>query len=90
MTDHTQKAGPTPGTGHPQHTHTDTEHTRDPRQILAAASGHCVLVESAHGKYRRRLYLSLSAAEKAVQRARDNGKYAALVLAVVSPVEVVL
>ena len=68
---------------------TNTESTPRPEDILAAAHTYCVLVESAHGKYRRRLYLSLSAAEKAVQRAKANGKYAALVLAVVTPQAVI-
>lgn len=81
------KAGPTPETG-PHENTCNPDDTPTEAALLAAAGGYCVLVESAHGKYRRRLYLSLSAAQSAVERARAHGKYAALVLAVVTPVGV--
>lgn len=84
-----EKTGPCDETGPHENADSDTEYTRDPRQILAAARGYCVLVESAHGRYRRRLYLSLNSAEKAVQRAKESGKYAALVLATITPCEVI-
>lgn len=68
---------------------TDDDSTPRHDSVLNAATGYCVIVESNHGKYRRRLYLSLSAAENAVARANANGKWAGLVLARVVPVGVV-
>lgn len=64
---------------------TDTESTPRPEDILAAARGYCVIVSSDEGKYRRRVFLSLHAAERAVNRAKASGKYAAMVLAVIVP-----
>lgn len=83
-----EKTGPTPETGHPQNADGD-KYTRDHADILAASSGFAVLVESGEGKYRRRLFLTLAAAQKAVERAHNNGKFASLVLVRVVPVEVV-
>ena len=83
-----EKAGPHHETG--PHTNAAADQSNpDPSAVLAAATGYCVIVESNHGKYRRRLYLSLSAAENAVARANANGKWAGLVLARVVPVGVV-
>lgn len=39
-----------------------------------------VLVSTPHGRYRRRLYLSLSSAERFAERARDRGEDVHLVL----------
>lgn len=61
------------------------ESTPSEAALLAAARGYCVLVSSNEGKYRRRLYLTLSAAEKAKERAEARGCYAAIVLAVIIP-----
>jgi len=63
------------------------DHRHD--EVLRVARGFCVVVETPTGRYRRRLYLSLSSAEKSVERARANGKYAAIVLATITPVGVV-
>lgn len=46
-----------------------------------------VLVEDKNGKYRRRLYLSLRSAERAVERANARGADARLVLCRLEPVE---
>ena len=83
-----QKAGPTAETGHPLNADGD-KYTRDHADIRAASSGFAVLVESGEGKYRRRLFLTLAAAQKAVERAHNNGRFASLVLVRVVPVEVV-
>ncbi len=53
--------------------------------LFAAARGYCVIVTSSEGKHRRRIFLSLHSAERAVQRAKARGCYAALVLAVIVP-----
>lgn len=45
-----------------------------------------VLVTDKNGKYRRRLYLSLRSAEKAVQRARARGRDAHVILCRIEPV----
>ena len=79
-----QKAGPTPETG-PHENTCNPEDTPTEAALFAAARGYCVIVTSSEGKYRRRLYLSLHSAEKAVQRAKANGKFAAMVLAVIVP-----
>lgn len=47
-----------------------------------------VVVESPGDRYRRRLYLSLAAAEKAAQRARKRGQRVKVVLAVLTPLYV--
>lgn len=57
--------------------------------VLAAAAGYAVLVETGEGRYRRRLFLTLAAAERAVRRARERGQYAELILVRVVPVGVV-
>lgn len=46
-----------------------------------------VLVEDKNGKYRRRLYLSLRSAERAVQRAQARGRDARAILVRLEPVE---
>lgn len=46
-----------------------------------------VLIEDSSGRYRRRLYLSLRSAEKAVQRARERGRDARAILVSFEPVE---
>lgn len=79
-----QKAGPHHETG-PHENTCNPEDTPTEAALLAAARGYCVIVTSAEGRYRRRLFLSLHAAEKAVQRAKGRGLYAAMVLAVIVP-----
>ena len=79
-----QKAGPTAETG-PHENTCNPEDTPTEAALFAAARGYCVIVTSSEGKYRRRLYLSLHSAEKAVQRAKARGLYAAMVLAVIVP-----
>lgn len=64
---------------------TDRYATPRTADVLAAARGHCLIVSSSEGKYRRRLFLSLHAAEKAKERAQARGCYAAIVLAVIVP-----
>ncbi|SMX80704.1 hypothetical protein BSP109_01638 [Brevibacterium sp. Mu109] len=46
-----------------------------------------VLVEDSSGRYRRRLYLSLRSAERAVQRAQQRGRDARAILVSLEPVE---
>ena len=46
-----------------------------------------VLVEDKTGRYRRRLYLSLRAAERAVERANARGADARVILCRLSPIE---
>lgn len=79
-----QKAGPTLETGLPENTCT-SQGTPSEADLFGAARGYCVVVRTDHGKFRRRLYLSLHSAEKAVQRAKARGVYAAMVLAVIVP-----
>ena len=68
----------------------DTEDaTREHGKVLAAAAGYAVLVETGEGRYRRRLFLTLASAERAVERARDRGKYAYLVLVTLTPQAVI-
>lgn len=57
--------------------------------VLSAAAGYAVLVETGEGRYRRRLFLTLASAERAVERARDRGKYAYLVLVTLTPTAVI-
>ena len=57
--------------------------------VLAAAAGYAVLVETGEGRYRRRLFLTLASAERAVNRARARGRYAYLVLVTLTPTAVV-
>ena len=70
--------------GAPNHPTAD-DSTPSEAALSAAARGYCVIVTSAEGRYRRRLFLSLHSAEKAVQRAKARGLYAAMVLAVIVP-----
>lgn len=71
-------------------THPTTSHdTPDHDQVRAAATGYAVLVETGEGRYRRRLFLTLASAERAVNRARDRGKYAYLVLVTLTPQAVI-
>lgn len=86
----TQKAGPQTETG-PHATRCFVPESSDDQakvRALEAAAGYAVLVETGEGKYRRRLFLTLASAERAVDRARDRGKFAELVLVRVVPVEV--
>ena len=64
------------------------ESTSDHRH-MRAVTGYAVLVEAGGGKSRRRLLLSLASAERAVDRARERGHFAHLVLVRLVPVEVV-
>ena len=79
-----QKAGPHHETG-PHENTCNPEDTPTEAALFAATRGYCVLVSTTEGKYRRRLFLSLHAAEKAKKRAQARGCYAALVLAVIVP-----
>ena len=79
-----QKAGPHDETG-PHENTGNSEGTPTEAALFAAARGYCVIVTSSEGRYRRRLFLSLHSAEKAVQRAKARGLYAAMVLAVIVP-----
>ena len=67
------------------------DHHSTPRHdsVLNAAAGYAVLVETGEGRYRRRLFLTLASAERAVNRARDRGKYAYLVLVTLTPTAVI-
>lgn len=67
------------------------DHHSTPRHeaVLDAAAGYAVLVETGEGRYRRRLFLTLTSAERAVGRARDRGKYAYLVLVTLTPQSVI-
>lgn len=67
----------------------DPHDTRQNERVLAAAAGYAVLVETGEGRYRRRLFLTLASAERAVGRARDRGKYAYLVLVTLTPQAVI-
>lgn len=58
-------------------------------QIRAAVAGYAVLVETGEGRYRRRLFLTLASAERAVNRARERGRYAHLVLVTLTPTAVI-
>lgn len=71
----------------------DVAHTTGNEAILprplpaeAIAHAHAVLVSTPSGKYARRLFLSLHAADKAMQRARDRGQTAACVMVELVPV----
>lgn len=55
-------------------------------ELRARATGYAVLVEHPAGKYRRRLYLTLAAAERAKGRATARGQYAAVILVRLVPV----
>ena len=63
--------------------------TRNEQAVLNAAAGYAVLVETGEGRYRRRLFLTLASAERAVERARERGKYAYLVLVTLTPTAVI-
>lgn len=84
-----QKAGPTPGTGPHQNAAADNHSTPSDAAVRAAVSGYAVLVDTGEGRYRRRLFLTLASAERAVDRARDRGKYAYLVLVTLTPTAVI-
>ena len=83
-----QKAGPTAETG-PHVNAAATESNPTEAQIRAAVAGYAVLVETGEGRYRRRLFLTLASAERAVNRARDRGRYAYLVLVTLTPTAVI-
>ncbi|MDZ4234794.1 MAG: hypothetical protein U1C73_13795 [Dietzia sp.] len=68
---------------------TDTDSSPCNDSVLAAAAGYAVLVETGAGRYRRRLFLTLASAERAVERARDRGQYSWLVLVTLTPTAVV-
>ena len=68
-------------------THDDSNPRHD--SVLAAAAGYAVLVDTGEGRYRRRLFLTLASAERAVNRARDRGRYAYLVLVTLTPTAVI-
>lgn len=47
---------------------------------------HVVVVRTSNDRYKRRCYLSLAAADKAAERARERGDEAAVVLCRLTPV----
>ena len=64
-----------------------SQHSRNRvSELHARATGYAVLVETPHGNFRRRLYLTLASAQNARQRAHDRGQYAAIVLVQLVPV----
>ena len=67
----------------------DPDSTPRHDSVLAAAAGYAVLVETGEGRYRRRLFLTLASAERAVERARERGKWAYLVLVTLTPTAVI-
>lgn len=67
------------------HTNDNAQSTR-PLPAEAIAHAHAVLVSTPSGKYARRLYLSLHAADKAMERARARGQEAACVMVELVPV----
>lgn len=80
-----KEAGPTPETGPRANADSAPESIPSEAALFAAARGYCVIVTSSEGKHRRRIFLSLHSAERAVQRAKARGLYAAIVLAVIVP-----
>ena len=84
-----QKAGPHHETGPHNSTPADHDYTRHQAEALSAVTGYALAVETGAGRYRRRLFLTLAAAENAVARARARGQYAEVVLVRVVPVGVV-
>lgn len=83
------KAGPLHETGPRNSTPADLDDTRHQADALAAVTGYALAVETGAGRYRRRLFLTLAAAENAVARARARGQYAEVILVRVVPVGVV-
>lgn len=83
-----KKNAPASNEGVPNH---QTAYDSTPRRdsVLNAAAGYAVLVETGEGRYRRRLFLTLASAERAVNRARERGKYAYLVLVTLTPTAVI-
>lgn len=67
----------------------DSQSTRDQADVVSAVTGYALAVETGAGRYRRRLFLTLAAAENAVSRARERGQYAEIILVRLVPVEVV-
>ncbi len=67
------------------------ESTAAPRTavLLDAIAGYAVLVNSGDGRYRRRVFLTLAAAERAVERAQDRDQTAHLVLCRLIPTGVI-
>lgn len=84
-----QKAGPHHETGPHENTEAATQSTPRSDAALAAVAGYALAVETGNGRYRRRLFLTLAAAENAVDRARQRGQYAEIILVRVVPVGVV-
>ncbi|GAA1706499.1 hypothetical protein GCM10009831_15210 [Dietzia cercidiphylli] len=83
-----KRSAPAVNEGAPNHPTADDSTPRHD-SALAAAAGYAVLVETGEGRYRRRLFLTLASAERAVNRARDRGKYAHLVLVTLTPTAVI-
>lgn len=77
-----QKAGPTPETGPRENTAAD-DHTPPATPLYV------LIVHRSCGRYRRRCYMQLASAERAVTRARERGEYAEIVLCRVVPVQVI-
>lgn len=83
-----KKNAPAVNEGAPNHP-TAYDSTSRHDSVLAAAAGYAVLVETGEGRYRRRLFLTLASAERAVDRAHERGKYAYLVLVTLTPTAVI-
>ena len=61
-------------------------HADEWARLAAAVNGaFVVLVETSHGNYRRRVWLTLAAAERAAIKAQDAGHNAVVVLAELRP-----
>lgn len=84
----TQKAGAHHDAG-PRTSRSTTDSSPLHGDVLAAVTGYALAVETGNGRYRRRLFLTLAAAQNAVNRARERGQYAEVVLVRVVPVGVV-
>ena len=83
-----KRSAPAVNEGAPNHPTADDSTPRHD-SVLNAAAGYAVLVETGEGRYRRRLFLTLASAERAVTRARERGKYAYLVLVTLTPQAVI-
>lgn len=63
-----------------------TPDTDDWQRLAAQVDGaFAVIVETSHGKYRRRVWFTLAAAERAVAKAEDAGHNAVIMLAELKP-----
>jgi len=84
-----RRSGPSvvSGTAHKLGDEPSLLHSVDPRDGVARHVGgtFVVVVEATGGKYRRRCYLTVKAAENAARRATDRGETATVYLAELRP-----